>query len=141
MPLQWDRAAKTCGVDFIGGFSALVHKGFTEGDRRLIASIPDALAQTELVCSSVNVASTRAGINMDAVALMGQIIKKTAEKTADAGGIGCAKLVVFANAVEDNPFMAGAFHGVGEPDCVINVGVSGPGVVYHAPAVCQRRAL
>ena len=130
--IAMDRAAKTCGVDFIGGFSALVHKGFTEGDRRLIASIPDALAQTELVCSSVNVASTRAGINMDAVALMGQIIKKTAEKTADAGGIGCAKLVVFANAVEDNPFMAGAFHGVGEPDCVINVGVSGPGVVYHA---------
>ena len=130
--LALDKAAKACGVDFIGGFSALVHKGFTTGDRRLIDSIPDALAQTDIVCSSVNVASTRAGINMDAVAKMGHIIKQTAEKTADQGGIGCAKLVVFANAVEDNPFMAGAFHGVGEADCVINVGVSGPGVVYHA---------
>ncbi len=127
-----DRAAAACGVNFIGGFSALVHKGFTLGDRRLISSIPAALAATENVCSSVNVATTKAGINMDAVALMGRIVKETAEKTADRGGMGCAKLVVFANAVEDNPFMAGAFHGVGEPECVINVGVSGPGVVYRA---------
>ena len=127
-----DAAAKACGVNFIGGYSALVHKGFTTGDRRLIDSIPEALSTTELVCSSVNVATTKAGINMDAVALMGRIIKKTAELTADADGIGCAKLVVFANAVEDNPFMAGAFHGVGEPECVINVGVSGPGVVHNA---------
>ena len=127
-----DRAAKTCGVDFIGGFSALVQKGFTTGDRKLIAAIPEALAQTELVCSSVNVGSTRAGINMDAVAEMGRIIKATAERTKDSQGLGCAKLVVFCNAVEDNPFMAGAFHGVGEGECVINVGVSGPGVVYHA---------
>lgn len=130
--IAMDKAAKACGVDFIGGFTALVHKGFTVGDRNLIASIPTALAETDIVCSSVNVASTKAGINMDAVAKMGEIIKLTAEKTANAGGIGCAKLVVFANAVEDNPFMAGAFHGIGEPDCVINVGVSGPGVVYHA---------
>ena len=111
---------------------ALVHKGFTEGDRRLIASIPRALAETELVCSSVNVATTKAGINMDAVTLMGRIIKETAALTADRAGFGCAKLVVFANAVEDNPFMAGAFHGIGEPECVINVGVSGPGVVHAA---------
>lgn len=127
-----DDAAKTCGVNFIGGFSALVHKGFTEADRKLIASIPETLANTELVCSSVNVATTKAGINMDAVALMGRIIKQTAELTAKNDGLGCAKLVVFANAVEDNPFMAGAFHGVGEPECVINVGVSGPGVVWRA---------
>ena len=127
-----DRAAKTCGVNFIGGFSALVQKGFTAGDRKLIDAIPEALASTELVCSSVNVGSTKAGINMDAVALMGRTIKAAAERTADRGGFGCAKLVVFCNAVEDNPFMAGAFHGVGEGDCVINVGVSGPGVVYHA---------
>ena len=127
-----DDAAKTVGVNFIGGFSALVQKGATSGDRRLIASIPEALAATEFVCSSVNVGSTKAGINMDAVAEMGRIIKATAERTADRGGFGCAKLVVFCNAVEDNPFMAGAFHGVGEGDCVINVGVSGPGVVYHA---------
>ena len=127
-----DEAAKECGVNFIGGFSALVHKGFTESDRKLIASIPETLAQTELVCSSVNVATTKAGINMDAVALMGQIIKKTSELTSDKDGLGCAKLVVFANAVEDNPFMAGAFHGSGEPECVINVGVSGPGVVWRA---------
>ena len=127
-----DRAAKTTGVDFIGGFSALVQKGSTAGDQRLIAAIPQAMAETELVCASVNVGSTRAGINMDAVALMGRCIKDTAEKTAGRGGFGCAKLVVFCNAVEDNPFMAGAFHGVGEGDCVINVGVSGPGVVYHA---------
>ncbi len=127
-----DRAAKQCGVDFIGGYSALVHKGFTEGDLRLIRSIPRALAETDLVCSSVNIATTKAGINMDAVALMGKIVKETAQLTADRGGFGCAKLVVFANAVEDNPFMAGAFHGVGEPECVINVGVSGPGVVHTA---------
>ena len=127
-----DDAAKAVGVNFIGGFSALVQKGATSGDRRLIASIPEALATTDFVCSSVNVGSTKAGINMDAVAEMGRIIKATAERTADRGGFGCAKLVVFCNAVEDNPFMAGAFHGVGEPEKVINVGVSGPGVVYHA---------
>ena len=127
-----DKAAKTCGVNFIGGFSALVHKGFTSGDRRLIAAIPEALATTDLVCSSVNVATTKAGINMEAVRLMGQTIKKTAALTADRDGFGCAKLVVFCNAVEDNPFMAGAFHGVGEAESVISVGVSGPGVVYHA---------
>ena len=127
-----DSAAKSCGVNFIGGFSALVQKGFTIGDRKLIAAIPEALAQTEFVCSSVNIGSTRAGINMDAVAEMGRIIKATAERTKDRQGHGCAKLVVFCNAVEDNPFMAGAFHGVGEGECVINVGVSGPGVVYHA---------
>ena len=127
-----DAAAKSTGVNFIGGFSALVQKGMTEADRKLIAAIPEALAMTELVCSSVNVGSTKAGINMDAVALMGQTIKRTAELTAASGGFGCAKLVVFCNAVEDNPFMAGAFHGVGEPEKVINVGVSGPGVVHNA---------
>lgn len=127
-----DRAAKQCGVDFIGGFSALVHKGMTAADRRLIAAIPQALAETELVCSSVNVATTKAGINMDAVRLMGQAIKKTAALSADRDGLGCAKLVVFCNAVEDNPFMAGAFHGIGEADAVVSVGVSGPGVVHHA---------
>ena len=127
-----DYAAKTCGVNFIGGFSALVQKGFTIGDRRLINSIPEALATTDFVCSSVNVGSTKAGINMDAVKLMGETIKKTALRTKDNDGFGCAKLVVFCNAVEDNPFMAGAFHGVGEPECAINVGVSGPGVVYNA---------
>ncbi len=127
-----DNAAKECGVNFIGGFSALVQKGFTIGDRRLINSIPEALAVTDYVCSSVNVGSTKAGINMDAVGLMGKIIKKTADRTKDRDGFGCAKLVVFCNAVEDNPFMAGAFHGVGEPECAINVGVSGPGVVYNA---------
>lgn len=127
-----DKAAQEVGVDFLGGFSALVHKGAAAGDLKLIASIPEALAATKLVCSSVNVATTRAGINMDAVAKMGEVIKRTAELTAAADGLGCAKLVVFANAVEDNPFMAGAFHGVGEPECEINVGVSGPGVVYHA---------
>ena len=132
-----DKAAKTCGVNFIGGFSALVHKGFTNGDLNLINSIPEALASTDEVCSSVCVASTKAGINMDAVALMGKIIKQTADMTAKDGGFGCAKLVVFANAVEDNPFMAGAFHGVGEPECVINVGVSGPGVVHHALKSCK----
>ena len=127
-----DAAAEHCGVNFIGGFSALVQKGCTAGDWKLIRSIPEAMACTNRVCASVNVGSTKAGINMDAVAEMGRIIKKTAEVTADDDGLGCAKLVVFANAVEDNPFMAGAFHGVGEPECVINVGVSGPGVVYHA---------
>ena len=128
-----DRAAKTTGVNFIGGFSALCQKGFTESDLKLIRSLPEALSETELVCASVNVASTRAGINMDAVALMGEIIKETAER----GPMGCAKLVVFSNAVEDNPFMAGAFHGVGEPETVINVGVSGPGVVAHALKECR----
>ena len=127
-----DRAAEIVGVNFIGGFSALVHKGCTKGDEILIASIPEALASTGRVCSSVNVATTRAGINMDAVAKMGRIIKEAAAMTAENGGMACAKLVVFANAVEDNPFMAGAFHGPGEPECVINVGVSGPGVVHHA---------
>lgn len=127
-----DNAAKTCGVNFIGGFSALVQKGFTVGDRRLINSIPEALATTDFVCSSVNVGSTKAGINMDAVKLMGETVKATALRTKDNDGFGCAKLVVFCNAVEDNPFMAGAFHGVGEPECAINVGVSGPGVVYNA---------
>ena len=127
-----DRAAKACGVDFIGGFSDLVQKGMTLADRRLIRAIPEALSVTDLVCSSVTVGSTKAGINMDAVALLGQIIKQTSEKTADRDAIGCAKLVVFCNAVEDNPFMAGAFHGVGEAEKVINVGVSGPGVVHHA---------
>ena len=132
MAKTMDRAAKDCGVNFIGGFSALVQKGATEADWKLIRSIPEAMAATERVCASVNVGSTRAGINMDAVAEMGRIVKKTAELTADNDGLGCAKVVVFANAVEDNPFMAGAFHGVGEPECVLNVGVSGPGVVYHA---------
>jgi len=127
-----DRAAKEVGVDFLGGYSALVQKGFTVGDERLIRSIPEALAETELVCSSVNVGTTRAGINMDAVRLMGETVKKTAELTKHQDGLGCAKLVVFCNAVEDNPFMAGAFHGVGEPECEINVGVSGPGVVCQA---------
>ena len=127
-----DRAAKTCGVNFIGGFSALVQKGMTDADRILIRSIPEALATTDIVCASVNVGSTKAGIDMDAVALMGRTVKDLAEQTADKGGFGCAKLVVFCNAVEDNPFMAGAFHGVGEPEKVINVGVSGPGVVKKA---------
>ena len=127
-----DRAAKTCGVNFIGGYSALVQKGMTLADEKLIRSIPEALDRTELVCSSINVGSTRAGINMDAVKLMGRIIKDTAARTADRDGLGCAKLVVFCNAVEDNPFMAGAFHGVGEPECEVHVGVSGPGVVQHA---------
>jgi len=127
-----ERAAVAVDVNFIGGFSALVHKGYTAGDRRLLASIPAALAATQRVCSSVNVATTRAGINMDAVRAMGEIIVQTAELTAAADGLGAAKLVVFANAAEDNPFMAGAFHGIGEPECVINVGVSGPGVVKSA---------
>ena len=129
-----DRAAKAVGVDFIGGYSALVHKGFAPGDRQLLASIPRALSETELVCSSVNIGSTNAGINLDAVAAMGQIIRNCAAETADNHCFGAAKLVVFCNAPEDNPFMAGAFHGFGEPDCVINVGVSGPGVVRAALA-------
>ena len=124
-----DRAAHEVGVDFIGGFSALVHKGMGDGDRRLIASIPKALATTSRVCASVNVASTRAGINMDAVLALAETVKSCASLTADRDGIACAKLVVFANMVEDNPFMAGAVHGSGEPDAVVNVGISGPGVV------------
>ncbi|GAB6181103.1 PFL family protein [Desulfotomaculum defluvii] len=127
-----DKAAKEVGVNFIGGFSALVHKGFTKGDRILISSIPEALATTERVCSSVNVGSTKDGINMDAVYRMGQVVKECAARTADKDGLACAKLVVFCNVPEDNPFMAGAFHGIGEAECVINVGVSGPGVVKNA---------
>lgn len=129
-----EKAARTCGVNFIGGYSALVQKGFSAGDRELIESIPEALSVTDHICSSINIGSTKAGLNMDAVALMGKIVRRTAEITADRDCIGCAKLVVFCNAPEDNPFMAGAFHGVGEPDCVINVGVSGPGVVRAALA-------
>lgn len=129
-----DKAAHTVGVNFIGGYSALVQKGFAAGEKELIMSIPRALNETERVCSSINIGSTKAGINLDAVKLMGQIVKDTAEITKDRDCIGCAKLVVFCNAVEDNPFMAGAFHGVGEADCVINVGVSGPGVVRCALA-------
>ncbi len=127
-----DEAAKAVGVNFIGGYSALVEKGMSESDSRLIASIPEALASTDVVCSSVNIGSSRAGINMDAVRTMGEVIKQAAELTKDQVAIGCAKLVVFANAVGDNPFMAGAFHGVEEPDCVVSVGVSGPGVVDRA---------
>ena len=127
--LALDRAARTVGVNFIGGYSALVQKGFSAGDEALIRSIPEAMSRTELICSSINVGSTKAGINMDAVQLLGKIVKETASATADRQSIGCAKLVVLCNAPEDNPFMAGAFHGFGEPDCVINVGVSGPGVV------------
>ena len=127
-----DKAAKKTGVNFIGGYTALVHKDYTNGERILIESIPEALAATDLVCSSVNVGSTRAGINMDAVKQMGQIVKRAAELTADTQGFACAKLVVFCNAVEDNPFMAGAFLGEGEGECVIIVGVSGPGVVKCA---------
>ncbi len=127
-----DRAAKTVGVDFLGGYSALVQKGMTSYERSFIKSIPEALAVTDRMCSSVNVGSSKAGINMDAVRLMGEIIKETADKTKDRDGFGCAKLVVFCNAVEDNPFMAGAFHGLSEGETVINVGVSGPGVVHHA---------
>lgn len=127
-----DDAAKAVGVDFLGGYSALVHKGTSDYETEFIKSIPEVLATTERLCSSVNVGSSKSGINMDAVRLMGEIIKQTAQKTAKQGGFGCAKLVVFCNAVEDNPFMAGAFHGVGESGTVINVGVSGPGVVQHA---------
>ena len=126
------RAAETLGINFIGGFSALVHKGMTPAERNLISVIPEALAETECVCSSVNVATTKAGINMDAIRMMGAAVKRAAYLTRDRQSIGCAKLVVFANVPEDNPFMAGAFHGVGEPDTVINVGVSGPGVVASA---------
>ena len=127
-----DKCADEIGVDFVGGYSALVQKGMTEYEKEFLLTIPEALTKTNKVCSSINVGSTKAGINMDAVALMGKIIKKTAEMTKESDSIGCAKLVVFANAVDDNPFMAGAFHGVGEADCVINVGVSGPGVVETA---------
>ncbi|MBR5134563.1 MAG: PFL family protein [Clostridia bacterium] len=132
--LTLEKAAVACGVNFLGGFSALVQKGFGPGDKELIEAIPQALAETEHICSSVNIGSTKTGINMDAVKLMGQIVRRSAELTADKGCIGPAKLVVFCNAPEDNPFMAGAFHGAGEPDCVINVGVSGPGVVRAALA-------
>ena len=134
LALALERAASECGVNFLGGFSALVQKGFGPGDRELIEAIPEALSRTEHLCASVNIGSTKAGINMDAVALMGRIVRETALKTADRGCIGAAKLVVLCNAPEDNPFMAGAFHGVSEPDCVINVGVSGPGVVRAALA-------
>jgi len=132
-----DSAAKELGVDFVGGFSALVQKGLTSGDKRLINSLPSALSQTDRVCASVNAAASKSGINMDAVRLMGEIIKKTAEATADRDGIGCAKLVVFCNAPEDNPFMAGAFHGPGEAESVLNVGVSGPGVIKAALENCR----
>ena len=134
--LALDRAARAVGVNFIGGYSALVHKGFAAGDKELIESIPRALAQTEFVCSSVNIGSTKTGINMDAVGVMGKVVCEAARLTADRDCIGAAKLVVFCNAPEDNPFMAGAFHGPGEPECVINVGVSGPGVVRAALAKC-----
>ena len=127
-----DKAAENIGIDFLGGFSALVQKGYTKGDRILIESIPESLSETNKVCASVNVGSSKTGINMEAVKELGHIIKKTALLTKDNKGLGCAKLVVFANAVEDNPFMAGAFHGVGEADKIINVGVSGPGVVQKA---------
>lgn len=126
-----DEAAKEVGVDFIGGFSALIHKGSTTGEKNLLQSIPQALAVTDKVCSSVNVASTKAGINMDAVLEMGQLLKQTAQQTADQNGIGAAKLVTFCNVPEDNPFMAGAFHGAGEPEAVLNIGISGPGVVKN----------
>ena len=129
-----ERAAVACGVNFLGGFSALVQKGFGPGDRELIEAIPEALSVTDHICSSVNIGSTKTGINMDAVGLMGKVVRRSAELTADRDCIGPAKLVVFCNAPEDNPFMAGAFHGAGEPDCVINVGVSGPGVVRAALA-------
>ena len=131
-----DDAAKNIGIDFLGGYSALVQKGTTSFEKSFIESIPEALKITDRLCSSVNVGSSKSGINMDAVKLMGEIIKKTAEKTKKNDGLGCAKLVVFCNAVEDNPFMAGAFHGVGEGETVINVGVSGPGVVHHALKSC-----
>ncbi len=134
--LTLDRAAKAVGVNFVGGYSALVQKGFAAGERELIASIPEALSRTERVCSSVNIGSTKAGINMDAVGQMGQVILDAAKATRDANCMGAAKIVVFCNAPEDNPFMAGAFHGVGEPDCEINVGVSGPGAVRSALAKC-----
>ncbi|HSV33401.1 MAG TPA: PFL family protein [Pyrinomonadaceae bacterium] len=127
-----DQSAREVGVDFVGGYSALVHKGLTDSESEFFDSIPEALASTERLCGSLNVATTRAGINMDAVARVGRLIKDAAERTRDRGGIACAKFVCFANAVEDNPFMAGAFHGIGEAEAVLNVGVSGPGVVNHA---------
>ncbi len=127
-----DKAGKTLGIDFLGGYSALVHKSMTSYEKSFIESIPEVLASTDILCSSVNVGSTRSGINLDAIDILGKIIKQTAELTKDKDGFGCAKFVAFCNAVEDNPFMAGAFHGVGEGECVINVGVSGPGVVYRA---------
>jgi uncharacterized protein (UPF0210 family) len=140
-PVQYaktlDRAAKAVGVNFIGGFGALVHKGFSAGDKRLIAAIPRALAETDIVCSSVNIGSTKSGINMDAVKLMGEVVRETAELTKDNMCMGDAKLVVFCNAPEDNPFMAGAFHGAGEAESAVNVGVSGPGVVYQALQECK----
>ncbi|MCL2765196.1 MAG: PFL family protein [Treponema sp.] len=132
-----DETAKELGVDFIGGFSSLVQKGISIGDEKLIRSLPEALSQTQRVCASVNAAATKSGINMDAVRLMGDIIKKTAEATAQRDGIGCAKLVVFCNAPEDNPFMAGAFHGTGEAESVLNIGVSGPGVIKAAIENCR----
>ena len=135
-----DDCAKSLGVDFIGGFSALVEKGFTQGDEALIEAIPEALSVTERLCSSVNVASSKAGINMDAVLRMAETIKKSAELTAEKDGIGAAKLVVFCNSVGDNPFMAGAFSGYGEPECALNVGVSGPGVVRAAISDLDRKA-
>ncbi|EJX03060.1 protein containing DUF711 [gut metagenome] len=135
-----DRAAKAVGVNFIGGFGALVHKGFSAGDEQLIRSIPEALAATDIVCSSVNVGSTKTGINMDAVKIMGKVVRHAAEITAENQCMGAAKLVVFCNAPEDNPFMAGAFHGVGEPDCVVHVGVSGPGAVRAALAKLAKDA-
>ncbi len=127
-----EKAAQEVGVNFLGGFSALVHKGFTRGDTALIDAIPEVMSTTERVCSSVNVGTTKSGINMDAVYKMGRIIKQTAELTGEKDGLGCAKLVVFCNAVEDNPFMAGAFHGPGEPESTLNIGISGPGVVLNA---------
>lgn len=135
-----DDAAKEVGVNFIGGFGAMVEKGFTRGDLALVESIPEALRVTERICSSINVGSSKAGINMDAVLKMSEIVKETARVTADADGIGAAKLVCFCNAPQDNPFMAGAFHGVGEPECALNVGVSGPGVVAAAVAALPKDA-
>lgn len=132
--LTMDKAAEAVGVNLIGGYSALVQKGFAAGDRELIESIPEALRLTSRVCSSVNIGSTKAGINLDACKLMGRIVRESAEATKDSACFGAAKLVVFCNSVDDNPFMAGAYHGVGEPDCIINVGVSGPGVVRSALA-------
>src|SRR5262249_3050909 len=134
LAMAMDRAADECGIDFIGGFTALVHKGATRADHNLMTSIPRALAGTQHVCARVNLGRSRAGINMDAVLLMARVIKETAALTADRGGIGCAKLVVFCNMVEDNPFVAGANLGIGEPDLVLHCGVSGPGVVRHALA-------
>ena len=135
-----DAAGKAVGVNFVGGYSALVHKGFSAGDARLIESIPRALAQTDIVCSSVNVGTTKSGLNMDAIRMMGRAVRAAAEQTADRQCIGAAKLVVFCNAPEDNPFMAGAFHGPGEPDCEIHVGVSGPGAVRAALAKLPKDA-